>query len=319
MIFNPVYILSTMIVKFFIRKVSKTFLFSIITLCITLLKNVGFFTTLKIIKKLFLFISINSIKQINIENFKKFLFQYSLDPLASTLIIEWAVNHLDELYSLDLTTMSKLRKFLKFLIYFLVSIPFSNKIIKYILIIIFSALGITWNTFLSSFTTLKYLSEILLDFIGIKSPNITNIKKITSQINISEELDNNNINKISYLYFLSLMLGGVLIIGGCLVFTDWLAPDWVRSLPYTSNILDGFYNGCNSCWNFITSLNPFKTDDLTPKSSPKDLPSPTSSTSSDVTVKQTPLSPLFPMSPFSPNIEINPNDFPTNFPNPFSE
>jgi len=319
MIFNPVYILSTIVVKFFLRRVAKTFLFTTIKLCISLLKNVGFFTTLKIIKKLFLFININTIKNINIENLKKFLFNYSFDPLASTIIIEWAVNNLDTLFSLDLESRSKLRKFLTFLLYFSVSIPFTKKILKYILIIIFSSLGITWNTFLSSFSTLKYISENVLDFIGFKKTNITNIKKLTSQINITEELDNNNLNKISYLYFISLILGGVLLIGGCLIFTDWLAPDWVRSLPYTSNILDGFYNGCNSCWNFISSLNPFKTDDLTPKSSPKDVPSPTTSTSSDVTVKPQPLSPLFPMSPFSPQIEINPNDFPTNLPNPFSE
>nr|YP_010130199.1 hypothetical protein KQ422_mgp099 [Clavaria fumosa]QPZ51101.1 hypothetical protein [Clavaria fumosa] len=320
MMFNPVYILSTMIVKLFLKKVSKTFLFSLFSLSITLLKNVGFLTTLKFIKKLFLFITVTPIKKFNIEIFRKFLLNYNLNPLASSIIIDWAINHLGYLFTLDISTLSKLRKILYFLIYFLVSIPFTKNLIKYILIIIFSALGISWNTFLSSFSYLKYFSEYLLDFIGINTLNINEINDTTdttSQINITDELNNDNINKISYLYFTTLIIGGVVVIGSCLVASDWLAPDWVRSLPYTGNILDGFYNGCNSCWNFITNLNPFKTDDnLKPDTTPKIFPSPSTSISSDTTVRP-PLSPLFPMSPFPPEIEINPTDFPNTFPNPF--
>jgi hypothetical protein len=80
MMFNPVYILSSMIVKFFLKNITKTFLFSIITITTTLLKNVGFFTTLNIVKKIFLFVTITPIKNFNIEVFRKFLLNYNLNP-----------------------------------------------------------------------------------------------------------------------------------------------------------------------------------------------------------------------------------------------
>jgi hypothetical protein len=88
MIFNPVYILSRIIIKLFIKNLNTNFLFSFIKLSGILLKNIGLFATVKIIKFLFKYMNINTSKIINLQSLQNYLVSQTLNPIAIGLVID---------------------------------------------------------------------------------------------------------------------------------------------------------------------------------------------------------------------------------------
>jgi hypothetical protein len=111
--------------------------------------------------------------------------------------------------------------------------PLTIKIVKFTVYAILTCIGISWNSFFSSFLFIKNISEYILYLTGLDN----NILKG----NVSIEQD-----KFSYLYLASLILLGVSVAGLLVILIDNLNPDLTRFIPYLSNILDGFYNLCSN-------------------------------------------------------------------------
>jgi len=250
MIFDPIFILSKLLVKVFFRNISFNFLNSLLKLTFTLTRNIGILTTIKIIKKLFIFININTSKIINLETLRNFLFSHSFNSFATSLIIDWAYVNIDYLRSLDISTLFKLKNILLLIIYIISLKLFLKNFLKFSILSILTAFGISWNTFLSSINFLKYLSDNIIQFLGLDLINIKN-----NIININENskdiLNSNDLNNFSYLYILSLIF---VIVSTGIILTDWMIPGYITKIPYLGNIIDEIYNFFNNIWDHISNI-----------------------------------------------------------------
>jgi hypothetical protein len=252
-----------------------------------MIKNVGIIPTILIIRSFFNLLIQRSNNGLNIISLETLLLRIT-NPSFRLIFRTFVLDNLKFFNELDILSILKLRNIIFFIILLFCVKPFFKKLVNLILFTLASSLGITFNSFLYGFSILKNVSDYMLDFFGLNS--------IKLYFNNKDNLDS-----MSYWYLISIILGGISSIFIIVLLIDKYSPDSLTGIPYLNNILDSFYNICNSSWSWIKSLNPWRVEHITPMTTP-----------SDHTITLSPRSPLN-------TLDLNPdvNIFSKTLPNPF--
>lgn len=166
-----------MIVKFIIRNVSFGFVNHLLTLVFMLVRNVGIIPAFTFVRSFINFLISRptdsyTMRAINL------LGNLNIHPLFITQLRNLIQENLGSINSITPSGILSLRRILYLLIVFFSLNPLTVRLVRVFLWVFLTALGISINTVLSSYHFLKYFSDFVIDFTGIKPINKERLTRV---------------------------------------------------------------------------------------------------------------------------------------------